>query len=89
MARAAWSPALSATSCQCIRAPGPAAVPGRQGVAAKPVRPEVAVKVSPEFGPPGSARSIPRNLRAERSLFKGVGPGRLERAGRPTLQGLP
>lgn len=58
-------------------------------MAAKPVRPEVTESVTLEFGPPGSPRSIPRSPRAARSLFKGVGPGLPERAGRPALRGLP
>lgn len=82
VARAAWPQALAVTASRCRRLAGPAAVRGRQGVAAKPVRPRLVVPASPEFGPPGSPRSIPRNLRAERSLLKGVGPGRPERAGR-------
>lgn len=53
--------------------------------AAKPLRPELAVRVNSEFRPPESPRSIPRNLRAKESPVKEIGPGHSERAG-PSLK---
>ena len=47
VAPAAWPQALAVTTSQCIRIPGPAAGRGHQGVAAKPVRPEVTVLGEP------------------------------------------
>lgn len=66
---------------------GPRQDKGIVGAAAKPVRPEATVRASFGFGPPGPPRSIPRNLRAERSLFKGVGPGAPGACGAPRFAG--
>lgn len=45
--------------------------------------------MNPEFRPPGSPHSIPRDLCAKESLVKGVGPGRPEREGAQLCRAFP
>lgn len=85
---AAWPQAFAVTPHPGARVcRGPRQDEGTRGAAAKPLRPEATVRASLGFGPQGPPRSIPRNLRAERSLFKGVGPRAPGACGAPRFAG--